>query len=254
MSVRGRKPPVGEPVLERAFRLLAAFGPADRSLSLTAMSARAGMPKSSALRIARQLVDCGALERRGDADFVIGLRLLEIASLAPRGHGLRQMALPYMEDLHVATRQHVLLAVRDGSEAVLVERLSARGAGRVLYRVGGRMPLHATGVGLCLLANASTDVQNQALAGDLTLVPENRRLSPSELRATLAAVRRDGVAVASRPAPSPMTSVAAPIFGRGNEVIAALSVLTPSADVDPVALTPAVTAVCRSISRAMRRD
>jgi len=194
------------------------------------------------------------LERQGDAGFVIGLRLLEIASLAPRGHGLRQMALPYMEDLHVATRQHVLLAVRDGSEAVLVERLSARGAGRVLYRVGGRMPLHATGVGLCLLANANTDVQNQALAGDLTLVPENRRLSPSELRATLAAVRRDGVAVASRPAPSPMTSVAAPIFGRGNEAIAALSVLTPSADVDPVALIPAVTAVCRSISRAMRRD
>jgi DNA-binding IclR family transcriptional regulator len=245
---------VGEPVLERAFRLLAAFGPADRSLSLTAMSTRAGMPKSSALRIARQLVDCGALERQGDADFVIGLRLLEIASLAPRGHGLRQIALPYMEDLHVATRQHVLLAVRDGSEAVLVERLSARGAGRVLYRVGGRMPLHATGVGLCLLANASTDVQNQALAGELSLMPENRRLSPPELRATLAAVRRDGVAVLSRPDPSPMTSVAAPIFGRGNEVIAALSVLTPSADIDPVALTPAVAAVCRSISRAMRRD
>jgi DNA-binding IclR family transcriptional regulator len=47
-----------------------------------------------------------------------------------------------------------------------------------------------------------------------------------------------------------MTSVAAPIFGRGNEVIAALSVLTPSADVGPAALIPAVTAVCRSISRA----
>jgi DNA-binding IclR family transcriptional regulator len=254
LSVRGHKPPVGEPVLDRAFRLLAAFGPADRSLSLTAMSARAGMPKSSALRIARQLVDCGALERQGDADFVIGLRLLEIASLAPRGHGLRQTALPYMEDLHVATRQHVLLAVRDGGQAVLVERLSARGAGPVLYRVGGRMPLHATGVGLCLLANAGSDVQDQALAGDLTMVPENRRLSPSELRATLAAVRRTGVAVASRPNPSPMTSVAAPIFGCGNEVIAALSVVTPSADVDPIALTPAVTAVCRSISRAMRRD
>jgi DNA-binding IclR family transcriptional regulator len=240
--------------LDRAFRLLAAFGPADRSLSLTAMSARAGLPKSSALRIARQLVECGALERLGNADFVIGLRLLEIASLAPRGHGLRQTALPFMEDLHVATRQHVLLAVRDGTEAVLVERLSARGAAEVLYRVGGRMPLHATGVGLCLLANAPSDVQDNVLAGDLTLVPEKRRLSPSGLRASLAEVRRVGVAVASRPVPSPMTSVAAPIFGRGNEVIAALSVVIPSADVDPVALTPAVTAVCRSISRAMQVD
>jgi len=252
--VRGRKPPTGEPLLDRAFRLLAAFRPGDRSLSLTAMSARAHVPKSSALRIARQLVECGALERRDDAEFVIGLRLLEIASLAPRGHGLRQTALPFMEDLHVATGQHVLLAVRDGTEAVLVERLSTRGAGKVLYRVGGRMPLHATGVGLCLLANAPSEVQEQVLAGDLTLVPENRRLSESELRAKLAATRRAGVAVASRPTPSPMTSVAAPILGHGNEVIAALSVVTPSADVDPVALTPAVTAVCRSISRAMQGD
>jgi DNA-binding IclR family transcriptional regulator len=82
----------------------------------------------------------------------------------------------------------------------------ARGAAKVLYRVGGRMPLHATGVGLCLLANAPSEVQDQVLAGDLTLVPENRRLSTSELRATLAATRRAGVAVASRPTPSPMTS------------------------------------------------
>lgn len=253
-AVRGRKPPAGEPLLDRAFRLLAAFGPADRSMSLTAMSVRADIPKSSALRIARKLVECGALERLGDAEFVIGLRLLEIASLAPRGHGLRQTALPFMEDLHVATRQHVLLAVRDGAEAVLVERLSARGAGKVLYRVGGRMPLHATGVGLCLLANAPPDVQYQVQAGDLTLVPEKRRLSASELRASLAEVRRAGVAVASRPVPSAMTSVAAPILGRGNEVIAALSVVTPSADVDPVALIPAVTAVGRSISRAMQQD
>jgi DNA-binding IclR family transcriptional regulator len=253
-AARGRKPPAGEPLLDRAFRLLAAFGPADRSLSLTAMSARADVPKSSALRIARQLIECGALERPGDADFVIGLRLLEIASLAPRGHGLRETALPFMEDLHAVTRQHVLLAVRDGAEAVLVERLSARGAATVLYRVGGRMPLHATGVGLCLLANAPSGVQDHVLAGDLTLVPEKRRLSASELRAILAEVRRSGVAVASRPVPSPMTSVAAPILGHSNAVIAALSVVVPSADVDPVALTPAVSAVCRSISRAMQAN
>ena len=52
-----------------------------------------------------------------------------------------------------ATGQHVLLAVRDGREAVPAERLSAHGAGRVRYRVGGRMPLHCTGVGLVLLAH-----------------------------------------------------------------------------------------------------
>lgn len=254
VAARGRKPPSGEPMLERAFRLLSVFGPADRSLSLTTISVRSGMPKTSTLRIARQLVDCGALERLDDGAFVIGLRLLEIASLAPRGHGLRATALPFMEDLHLATRQHVLLAVRDGAEAVLVERLSARGAGQVLYRVGGRMPLHATGVGLCLLAHAPAQVQDQVLAGDLTLAPENRRLSGPQLRARLAAVRREGVAVVSRPEPAPMTSVGAPIFGRGHELIAALSVVTPSVGANSIALRPAVTAVCLAISRAMGVD
>jgi DNA-binding IclR family transcriptional regulator len=113
-----------------------------------------------------------ALERTPDGEYVIGLRLLEIASRAPRGHGLRATALPYMQDLHHATGQHVLLAVRDGGAAVLVERLSARGAGRVMYRVGGRLPLHSTGVGLALLAHAPAALQDQILGQDLTLRPE----------------------------------------------------------------------------------
>jgi DNA-binding IclR family transcriptional regulator len=249
---RGGKPATGESIIERAFRLLAGFRASDRSLSLTALSNRSGIPKSSTLRLARKLVEVGALERLEDGDFIIGLGLLEIASLAPRGHGLRAQALPYMEDLHAATRQHVLLAVRDGMEAVLVERLSARDADEVLYRVGGRLPLHATGVGLCLLAHAPNEVQNEVLAGDLTLEPEGRHLSPADLRVQLAAVRRDGIAIATRTKPTPMTSVAGPVFGPGRSVLAALSVVAPATGVEVSALRPAVTTVCRAVSRAMR--
>ena len=248
--IRGRRPPHGEPVLSRAFRILAAFGPDDRSLSLTSLSARAGLPAPSALRIARQLVELGALERDEEGRYMVGLRLLEIASLAPRGHGLRGTALPYLEDLHHATGQHVLLAVRDGHEAVLVERLSARGAGRVMYRVGGRMPLHSTGVGLVLLAHAPVAVQDQVLAGDLRLEPEHGELTERELRAQLAAVRQRGVAVMSRPQPEPMTSVAGPVFDT-RRVVAAVSALTRSEQLEPAALVPAVIAVTRAISRAI---
>ena len=248
--IRGRRPLHGEPVLSRAFRILAAFGPDDRSLSLTSLSARAGLPAPSALRIARKLVELGALERDEDGRYVIGLRLLEIASLAPRGHGLRGTALPYMEDLHHATGQHVLLAVRDGHQAILVERLSAHRAGRVLYRIGGRMPMHATGVGLILLAHAPLQVQEEVLAGDLTVEPGHPLQSERELRAVLAAVRRDGVAVASRERPEPVTSVAAPVLNN-RRVGAALSVGAQSGNLQAAALTPAVVAVARAISRAV---
>jgi DNA-binding IclR family transcriptional regulator len=250
-QVRGRRPVHGEPVLDRAFRMLGAFGPAHRSLSLTSLSARAGLPKPTTLRLARKLAEWGALERTADGSYVIGLRLLEIASLAPRGHGLRATALPYLEDLHQATGQHVLLAVRDGHEAILIERLSAHGAGRVLYRVGGRMPLHSTGVGLVLLAHAPPPVQDEILAGDLTLEPEHITLSGRDLRARLAAIRRDGVAVASRRHPEPMTSVACPITDQWQAIVAALSVVTRSGRLEPAAVRPAVVAVARAVSRAI---
>jgi DNA-binding IclR family transcriptional regulator len=261
---RGRRPPHGEPVLDRAFRILACFTPASRTLSLTSLGARAGLPKATAFRLARKLTEWGALERTESGEYMVGLRLLEVASLAPRGHGLRATALPYMEDLHHATGQHVLLAVRDGHEAVLVERLSARGAGRVLYRVGGRMPLHSTGVGLVLLAHAPRHVQDEVLAGSLWLEPEHTEVPERELRSRLAAVRHDGVAVMSRPQPEPMTSVACAILGRPGSgrprpgerrtTVAALSVVTRSEQVEPAVLTPAVVAVARAISRAVSAD
>jgi DNA-binding IclR family transcriptional regulator len=249
---RGHKPAHGEPVIDRAFRILTAFGPADRALSLTALSLRAGLPKPTALRIARKLLEWGALERTDDGEYTVGLRLLEVASLAPRGQGLRETALPYLEDLLHVTGQHVILAVRDGQQAVLVERLSARGAGQVLYRVGGRMPLHSTGVGLVLLAHAPAHVQEEVLAGDLTIKPENISLQPSDLRKRLAAVRHDQVAVVSRAQPEPMSSVACAVLGPDPEPVAAISVITRPERADAAGLTPAVIAVARAISRAVR--
>ena len=252
--MRGRKPAHGEPVLDRAFRIMTAFGPEQRALSLTELGSRAGLPKPTALRLARKLTELGALERTEHGDYVIGLRLLEIASLAPRGHGLRAAALPYMEDLHHATGQHVLLAVRDGDAAVLIERLSARGAGRVMYRVGGRLPLHSTGVGLVLLAHAPVALQDEILARDLTLRPEHVVRTASQVRAQLASVRREGVAVASRLWPEPVFSVAAPILGRRGVPIAALSVVTRSGEAEPATLRPAIVAVARAISRAVTEE
>jgi DNA-binding IclR family transcriptional regulator len=120
-----------------------------------------------------------------------------------------------------------------------------------MYRVGGRLPLHSTGVGLVLLAHAPVALQDEVIGGDLTLRPENITRTPRELRAQLAAVRERGTAVMSRQWPEPVTSVAAPILGQQGAPIAALSVVTLSAHAAPASLTPAVIAVARAISRAL---
>jgi DNA-binding IclR family transcriptional regulator len=246
-AVRGRKPQSGEPVLDRAFRLLRCFDGAP--MTLTELSAHSGTPLSTTLRLVRQLVTIGALERDDEGRYAIGLTLLEMASLAPRGHGLRAVAMPFMEDLHRATGNHVLLAVRVGYDAMIIERLSSRNAGRILYRIGERVPLQSTGVGLVLLAHAEPELQEAVLARHLTLEPEHAAISSVELRKKLARVRQEGSATNSRSVPEPATSVAAPIFGPGNTAIAAISVVAATGSLDPEAMRPAVMTVARAISR-----
>jgi DNA-binding IclR family transcriptional regulator len=249
--VRGRRPPQGDPVVDRAFALLAAFDAGHRSLSLGELSRRSGIPTSSTLRLAGRLMAWGALERGTDGRFTVGLRLWEVASLAPRGQGLKQVALPFMGDLEEVTRQHVLLAVREGNEALMVERLSGHGAMEVLYRVGGRLPLHSTGVGLVLLAYAESDFQEEMLAQPLVHLPEKVAVSPAALRRTLSEIRREGLATIRRRSPQPLVSVAAPVFGADDKIAAALSVVVPQENAEPRLLGPAVRTAARSISRGL---
>lgn len=96
-----------------------------------------------------QLVTWGALERSDDGTYRIGLRLWELSALAPRGPGIRERAIPYVEDLREVTQANVQLAVRDGAEVVFVEHIAGTSAVPVFTRVGGRLPTTATGVGWC---------------------------------------------------------------------------------------------------------
>jgi DNA-binding IclR family transcriptional regulator len=249
-SRRGGRPAAGEPVLDRAFRILDAFTEGRPTLTLTELSDATGIPLSSALRLAQHLARRGALERQPDGTFIMGLRMLEYAALAPRGHGLRQIALPYMEELHRATRQHVQLAVRENDEGVIVERLSAKDAPDVLYYTGGRVPLHGTGVGRVLLAHSRAEFQATYLSRELFLEPEHERLPATELRGALETVRRTGVAYMHRTVPAAATSVAAPIFDRSGACIAAMGVvLAAEGSTGGRMFEPALVAMTRLISR-----
>ncbi|MFE5393031.1 IclR family transcriptional regulator [Streptomyces sp. NPDC056568] len=250
---RGGRPAEGQPVIDRAFTLLGAFDSDHRALSLADLAHRSGIPRSSALRLARSLVHVGALERLGDGRFVVGLRLLETASLAPRGHGLRSVAMPFMDDLFHVTRQHVLLAVRDQADALLVERLSARDASPVRYRVGGRLPLTSTGVGLVLLAFAPATVQDHAIATYQPGTGDDDIRGPADLRRALAEVRRGDYAVGRQSEPWRLSTVAAPVRD-GDEVVAALSVVAPTGGFPDAGYGPAVRATARAISRRLAQD
>jgi DNA-binding IclR family transcriptional regulator len=236
---------------DRLLAVLAAFDHEHSALSLTDISRRAGLTLTTAHRLVGALTDWGALERDELGVYHVGLRLWEVAALAPRGLALRQIALPYLEDLYETTHENVQLAVRDGGDVVYTEWISGRSAVGVHIRVGARWPLHATGVGLALLAHCSPELQEEYCAGPLASFTPYTITEPERLRRVLAEVRRTGVAVSSRQVTDDALSVAAPVRGPGGAVAAAVSVVVPQADAQVPVLVPAVRLAALGISRAL---
>ncbi|GAA4815295.1 IclR family transcriptional regulator [Streptomyces ziwulingensis] len=237
---------------DRLLSVLAAFDHEHPALCLTEIGRRAGLSLTTAHRLVGALTAWGALERDGSGVYHVGLRLWEVAALAPRGLALRQVALPYLEDLYEATHENVQLAVRDGAEVVYVEWLSGRSAVGVRIRVGGRWPLHATGVGLALLAHDTAESQRAYCAGPLAAFTPYTVTDPVRLRRVLAEVRRAGAAVSDRQVTDDALSVAAPVRGPDGTVTAAVSVVVPHRGGQVPALVPAVRLAALGISRALR--
>ena len=235
----------------RAFAVLEAFTPERPTLPLSEIARRAGLPLTSTHRLLGELCESGALERNADGSYRVGLRLWEIASLAPRGVPLREAALPFLEDLYEVTHENVQLGVREGRDVVYIERIAGRRAVGVLTRVGGRFPLHASGIGLVLLAHAPEGVQRDVLEGPLQRFTEHTITEPARLRRVLAQVRRDGVAVSDRQVTDDAMSVAAPITDSSGEVIAALSIVAKTGATVAARLAPAVRAAALGTSRAL---
>jgi DNA-binding IclR family transcriptional regulator len=239
------------PVLGRALRVLGAFTPAHPSLGLSELARRAGLPVSTTHRMVAELVAWGALERGEDGCYRIGLRLWEVAALAPRGMALRERALPFLEDLSQVTRENVQLAVREGREVVFVERIAGSGAVPVLTRVGGRFALTATGVGLVLLAHAPRELQEEVLAAPVERFTSHTVVDPRVLRGMLADVRNCGFSVSDRQVTDDSLSVAAPVQDRAGAVVAAVSLVVRHGSATPHALAPLVRTSARAISRAL---
>lgn len=237
---------------QRMLAVLEVFGPDDLSLTLSEISRRSGLTLSTTHRLVGELRDWGALDRALDGRYSIGLRILELGSLTPRGLRLREVALPYLGDLQHATNANVHLAVRDGHDVIYVESLHARDCVRVLSRLGGRWPLHATGTGQVLLAFASPEFREEVIATKLRRFTPRTVTDPDALRRTLAEVRQTGVAVAEGQLwPDDALAVAVPLRGPKDHVVAAMGVTVKAGTVSPRALVPALAATSRAISRAL---
>jgi DNA-binding IclR family transcriptional regulator len=237
-------------VLERAVRILEVFDADHVAVSVSDIAYRANLPLSTASRLVEELIGHGLLRRDGNRRVHIGLRLWELASRASPTRGLRDAAMPFLEDLHAVVGHHVQIGVRQNEEVLFIERLSAPGSVINVTRVAGRLPLHVSSSGLVLLAHAPVDLQERVARGPLRSYTDRTITDGKQLRTVLAEIRRTGSAVCPGFIHPDATGVAVPLRDAADHVIGALSVIVPRDD-RAASHIPALLAAARGIRRQL---
>lgn len=245
----------GEGVLLRALRLLRSFSEDEPELSAAALAARSGLARSTAHRLAGELAEIGFLSKT-DAGYTIGTRLWELGELSPLSMRLREGALPFLERLYEASGENVHLAVLDGSdpahaEALYVARIAGESSIPTLSRMGGRLPLHVTGVGKALLTTRDDEWLDRFFSRTLERETAFSVTDASRLRIELEVARGRGYATTRQEMTLGNLSVAAPLPRIAGLPHAAIGVVGHIGRADERRLAPLVMKTARDIAAAL---
>ncbi|GAB99137.1 putative IclR family transcriptional regulator [Gordonia namibiensis NBRC 108229] len=148
-------------VLDRLSLVLEAFAGRE-TLSLAEVVVRTGVPRSSAHRMLDRLVAMRWLRRQG-RDYSLGIRLVELGSLAVHQDRVHSASADHLHHLYRITGMVVHLAVLDGDDIVYLDKIGGRLAAHVPTRVGGRLPAERTALGNALLAFNGRNLPGDAL-------------------------------------------------------------------------------------------
>lgn len=248
----------GKSVASRILAVLESFENRGRSLTLSEIAEDAGLPVSTAHRIIKELNEWGALTRDGNGRYSVGLRLWELGQTSTSR--LRDAVRPFLQDLFSLTGEVCHFVIREGNEALYVDRIY--GSKRVprASRIGGRLPLHATAVGMVILAQEEPWFQDAYLEGPLKSLTPKTIVDPRALRTEFRSTAAQRCAITHEAARMGASSMAVPILldisGLGTEIPASAAigiVTTVSTDKDLQRYLPVLRGVAQRIEVAIQR-
>jgi len=215
----------GVAVLDRAFSLLAAFSARDAALTLTELSKRTGLYKSTVLRLLSALEHGGFIRKLADGQYAIGPQPLRLASIYQRSFQVGHVIEPILKQLSVATGETASFYVRHEDKRVALFRVEPSRAVRASVEIGQEYAVAQGASGKVLLAFS------------LPAAPEFQ------------AIRERFWAVSYGERDPETASAAAPVFGVNGELQGALAISGPRAR---LAASGAMYEACRHVLEAAR--
>jgi DNA-binding IclR family transcriptional regulator len=243
------------PAVDRAARLLEVLESAGRPMTISELARELGINKGTMRDLLETLRAHGFLERdEGRKQYRLGPHLARLGMAALGQIDLASVARPFLVELSDEINGAVLLVVRQGDHATIVDKVDGgRVAVEVSATVGRRVRLAAGAHGKVILAEVEEADRARHLA-TLTHPTPKTITDPVLYAAELECVRRLGYAVDDEEYLTGVRAASAPVFDARGRLAAAVLVvgLTGSLPVEDLSRTGEATArAAQAISQAL---
>ncbi len=214
--------------VEKAFRVLSAFGRQHQTLNLSQVASETGMDVSAAQRFTHTLTRLGYLHKDAQTKrFELTAKTLDLGYHFVRSSRLLDRAMPYLMHLSKETEETVNLTVRDGTEIIFVSRFLSRHVLNTDVIIGTRMPAYCTAPGIAMLSRLP-EAEAMAIidASDLKAHTPSTTWQRDALREKLHQAAAQGYATAFEEVYIGDASIAAPIVDHHGRPEAAVNIAT----------------------------
>lgn len=218
----------GRSVVHKVVGILRAFKSARRQLTLHEIATLVGLPPPTALRLARELVDAGALERTSNGSYRIGLSAWQTGELSVPTHKLRESASPVMMDLCSNLGAGALAVIFSDHQAIVVEKMGFTKDWPVESKpfVAEALPLHASASGKLLLATLPRDEREILIHRKLIRYTTRTIVDPGTLQSELELIARQAYALSAGEFRNNLFAIATGIHAPDGTVIGSLVAAT----------------------------
>jgi DNA-binding IclR family transcriptional regulator len=239
-------------VVEKAFTVLEGWTHRSEIVGVSELARRTGLAKSTTNRLLSMLDSAGVIER-ATGGYRIAYRFQGFAELLWPGHrpSLREVALPFLQDLYELTHETIHLGVVDDIDVRCVDALFGHRPSPLRYRVGDPLPVHSTALGKVLMAYSPDTTQRHVLSAAFDGRSAAKVAQPRIFTAELSTIRRQGVAFDRQETHPKVTCVAAPVLSRTGEAVAAISISGPTDRFDALAVVDALRRTAKAASVAL---
>ncbi len=224
--------------LDRAVGLLELLAGGE-GLSLSDVARRAELPPSTAHRLLMTLHRRGLVgHEEGTGLWTVGAGLFRIGSAYLQLRKLPEIARPIIRALLHTVEETVTVSMLDHTELICVAQAEAHAPVRAFFRLGRRLPIHASGAGKAILAAAAEPLLQQLLdASPLERFTGNTHRTRAALLGELTAVRARGWAIDDEEHTVGMRCVSAVILNEWLEPAGAVSISAPTVRMPPKRLS-----------------